>query len=244
MNVRSIKYTLPVSSPLLNGFQDSMRRHYVDDFCHRHCQSFAKQALVLDVGGNKKSKRGRFNINQFSDNIIYLNYSPKYSPDLLADACALPFLDNSFDSIICTELLEHVRNPCVVLAEILRVLKPGGLALLTVPFMFPVHSDPNDYGRYTDQYWGENLLDIGFCQITIEWQGGCWGVLVDILRGFFIEIEQEYSGVKQKIANWLFVHCQKWVKIRATYFDSRSEKKTFFLKGCTTGFGIMCYKKR
>lgn len=243
MDSETIKYTLPISSPLLNDYRDSMRRHYVDDFYQRHWAIFENSKLILDLGGNKQSKRGSFNVDEFSNKVIYLNYTPTSRPDLLADACSLPFQEKAFDCIICAELLEHIKNPHEVLKEMWRVLMPGGIVLLTAPFMFPVHPDPNDYGRYTDQYWQEILSDNNFCNISIEWQGGCWCVLLDILRGFFFEMEERYFGIKQKIANWCFTYCQSWLKRKAIRLDEGFNKRTFFLKGCTTGFGVKCYKK-
>ncbi len=68
--------------------------------------------------------------------------------DLAADAAALPFTAASCDTVLCTEVLEHVRKPAAVVAEIARVLRPGGVAIVTVPFVYPVH-DRHDYQRFT-----------------------------------------------------------------------------------------------
>ena len=68
--------------------------------------------------------------------------------DLCGDAARLPIADDSVDTVLCTEVLEHVPHPDLVFCEIARVLKPGGLLLLTAPFVFPVH-DPHDYLRFT-----------------------------------------------------------------------------------------------
>lgn len=54
-----------------------------------------------------------------------------------ADATQLPFADHSFDKIICSEVLEHIPNYQGVLAEIERILKPGGLLAITVPRAWP-----------------------------------------------------------------------------------------------------------
>jgi len=56
----------------------------------------------------------------------------------LADACV--------DTVTCNAVIEHVRNPDQVVAEMYRVLKPGGYAQLMVPFVFPYHAYPADYG--------------------------------------------------------------------------------------------------
>jgi len=60
-----------------------------------------------------------------------------------------PFQDDYFDSVICTQVLEHVDNLDKVLGEITRVLKPGGLCIVTVPFVYNEHSSPDDYRRFS-----------------------------------------------------------------------------------------------
>lgn len=60
--------------------------------------------------------------------------------------------DNSFDAVLCTEVLEHAIDPDLVLDEIWRVLKPNGVAMITCPFIYGVHGEPNDFRRYT--YFG------------------------------------------------------------------------------------------
>lgn len=70
-------------------------------------------------------------------------------PDIFADASRLPLADASIDTVLLLEVLEHLRYPAQALAEITRVLRPGGRLLLTVPFLYPVHDAPHDYQRYT-----------------------------------------------------------------------------------------------
>jgi SAM-dependent methyltransferase len=63
------------------------------------------------------------------------------------DAARLPVRDASVDTVLCTEVLEHLERPEAVASEIARVLRPGGTALITAPFMFPIH-DTRDYTRF------------------------------------------------------------------------------------------------
>jgi SAM-dependent methyltransferase len=64
---------------------------------------------------------------------------------------ALDLPDASFDVVLCTQVLEHVRHPQKALGEIARVLKPGGYVLLTTHGVYPHHPDPGDYWRWTQQ---------------------------------------------------------------------------------------------
>ncbi|TRZ49950.1 class I SAM-dependent methyltransferase [bacterium] len=80
----------------------------------------------------------------------------------------MPFAENSFDAIICSELLEHVPSPASVLHEAYRTLRPGGTLFICVPFMYQIHGDPYDFGRYTDYYWSVTLGTIGYQNFLIE----------------------------------------------------------------------------
>jgi SAM-dependent methyltransferase len=71
-------------------------------------------------------------------------------PDVFADGARLPFFDNAFDGVVCLEVIEHVPDPAIVIAEIARVLRPGGRVWLSMPFLYPVHDAPFDFQRYTE----------------------------------------------------------------------------------------------
>lgn len=62
---------------------------------------------------------------------------------------AMPFADDSFDTILCNAVLEHVSSVDAVMAELARVLRRGGHAILAIPFLQPFHPCPGDYRRYT-----------------------------------------------------------------------------------------------
>lgn len=70
-------------------------------------------------------------------------------PSVFADASRLPFLDESMDTIVMLEVLEHLRSPNEAMREIARVLRPGGRLLLSMPFLYPIHDAPYDYQRLT-----------------------------------------------------------------------------------------------
>lgn len=65
------------------------------------------------------------------------------------DGKVIPFADRSFDALLCTEVLEHVADPTDLVREMRRVLRPGGLAIITVPWSARFHYKPLDYYRYT-----------------------------------------------------------------------------------------------
>jgi SAM-dependent methyltransferase len=77
--------------------------------------------------------------------------------DQFYDGMTFPFRDGEFDSVISSQVFEHVFEPDAHLEEVQRVLKPGGLFLLTVPFVWDEHEQPVDFARYTS-YGLEHLL--------------------------------------------------------------------------------------
>lgn len=70
-------------------------------------------------------------------------------PQVFADGARLPFGAATFDTVLLLEVLEHVAEAEQVLAEISRVLRPEGVLLISMPFLYPLHDAPHDYRRYT-----------------------------------------------------------------------------------------------
>lgn len=91
--------------------------------------------------------------------------------DVYYDGHTLPFEDDTFDSSLATEVLEHIFNPDEILSEINRVLKPEGLLLITCPFFWPEHEQPWDYARYTS-FGIKHLLEINGFEIVSQEKTG------------------------------------------------------------------------
>jgi ubiquinone/menaquinone biosynthesis C-methylase UbiE len=84
----------------------------------------------------------------------------------LFDGTNIPFDDNSFDNILCTEVIEHAMDPEKLVNEMHRVLKPGGLLVLTVPFSARVHHAPHDYHRFTRYRLAQMVSRFGKSEIA------------------------------------------------------------------------------
>lgn len=80
----------------------------------------------------------------------------------------IPVEANQFDVILCMAVMEHVENPEEVVPELLRVLKPGGILVLEVPFLQPEHKVPTDFQRYTKDGLARLVSHHGFKVISIR----------------------------------------------------------------------------
>lgn len=90
--------------------------------------------------------------------------------DVAADAECLPFGDGVFQRVECDAVLEHVKDPALVINEIRRVLLPGGYAHLVTPFCHPFHEYPKDYRRFTPD--GLRQLACGLEVVAEGWRTG------------------------------------------------------------------------
>lgn len=99
-----------------------------------------REPLVLNVGG------GPYRV---SEGEITLNIGPFPGVDLVADGQRIPVADATFDAVFSLAVLEHVPDAPRVVAEMLRVLKPGGWLYSEVPFIWFFHGYPSDFQRYT-----------------------------------------------------------------------------------------------
>jgi ubiquinone/menaquinone biosynthesis C-methylase UbiE len=78
--------------------------------------------------------------------------------DIVSDITNIPEPDGSFDAILCSEVLEHIPQPSAALDEFQRLLKPGGVLILTAPFASLVHFAPYHFCTGFSRYWYEHHL--------------------------------------------------------------------------------------
>lgn len=110
---------------------------------------------VLDIG----SSYGSWAKETFSESAQVTTIDMRPGSDVIGDVMSMPFKDSSFDCVFCFETIEHVKNPFIAIAEIKRILKPGGVFIGSTPFMHELHGeDYGDYWRPTRQAW-ELLLE-------------------------------------------------------------------------------------
>lgn len=120
--------------------------------------------------------------------------------DIVSDIISIPEPSESFDAVMCVEVLEHLPDPISALKELTRLLKPGGVLVLTAPFNSLTHFSPyffyTGFSRYFYEHWLENL---GFSIQDIQPNGNYFEYLGQELRRV-PEVSTQYS---KAVPNWL-----------------------------------------
>jgi SAM-dependent methyltransferase len=111
----------------------------------------------------------------------------------------MPFADGSIDVVLCTQVLEHIKQPGAVIAEIWRILKPGATLLLSVPGIFPQHGYPGDYWRYMPQ--GLEWLLRDFERVDVRAEAGTLSSVFLVLN-MYLFMFSAWSSLFQKLLSW------------------------------------------
>jgi SAM-dependent methyltransferase len=153
-----ITYTQPTFTRL-HSF-DAVKNHLTPDIC------------VLDIGSPKRA------FADMCQHYVMMDIEKDNKPDVLGDAHSLPFKDETFDLVIANSVLEHFHEPWNAISEIHRILKKGGVIILSTPFFHRYHSAPNDYYRFTKD--GLRYLLSEFEIQTLVANGGIFSSMVHL----------------------------------------------------------------
>jgi SAM-dependent methyltransferase len=142
----------------------------------------------LDLGGGARKLHPR---------LINLDIADLPEADIVAPAGRMPFRDATLALVVAQEVFEHLPDPHATLAEILRVLRPGGVLYLQTPWMLGWHSGPRDFWRFSregmaalfDDRWQVETVapslghGSGFYRVAVEY---CAITASAIWRGFYL----------------------------------------------------------
>jgi SAM-dependent methyltransferase len=127
--------------------------------------------IVIDVGcGNKP----------YLDLFVgceYVGVDRSYDdaePDMIGDAASIPLDDCYADIVFSTQVIEHVPDHQAMLDECYRILKPSGTIILTGPFYWPLHEEPNDFFRFSKHGFEKIFIKSGFQSIDVVPDSGDW----------------------------------------------------------------------
>lgn len=190
------------------------------------------QGFVLDLGGKRENKRGTFIPPEKQAKVWwYLNLDLSTKPNIYSDVTQTPLLEKTMDCVVCTEVLEHLPNPQACADEIHRLLRDGGLVFASTPFFYPVHADPYDFQRFTED--GLRHLFRNFSSVEVYRMGGYAGVL-----GLVVELGilgMERNSFRLRFLRWAMKWISRWlIKTDLAAFG----KETPWLQRFTTGYFV------
>ena len=135
-------------------------------------------AVVLDLGAGEAELRARLQHARYiaiDRGIGHAGWD--YSKlDAVADGLAVPLADGSCDLVVSKQVLEHMTEPARAIAEIARVLKPGGRVLLSTNQAWPQHQKPFDFFRFTSYGLRYLFEQAGLEIVRMEAMGGAFSV--------------------------------------------------------------------
>lgn len=147
---------------------------------------------LLDIGCGNKPYKSLFNnvINEYIGCDIV--QSSRNCVDVICPSDKLSFEEGVFDTVLSTQVIEHVENPAALLGEAFRVLKKDGVIIVSGPFFWHLHEEPYDFFRFT-KYGFETLFkNAGFKIVEIKPSGGKWTTIAQLFLNVI------YSSFKRK----------------------------------------------
>ena len=210
------------------GMQNKADR---DTWLRETLSNITDDSRILDAGA------GELQYKQFCTHLEYVSqdfaqYTGKNSDvglqknawdqtqlDIISDITQIPEPDASFDAVMCIEVLEHVPYPIDALRELSRLLKSGGILILTAPFCSLTHYAPyfyqTGYSRYFYEYWLEQL---GYEILDMQWNGNYFDYLSQELH--------RLPSVGEKYANGsinFLEHIATKIVLRALFRFSKND---------------------
>lgn len=161
-------------------------RSYVSAYREFFFRAFADwlTGRVLDLGaGGTETAHSYRGYSDAVDEYVAVDRNRAPGLDAVCDGARLPFRDDAFATVVLSALLEHIPPSVVgdVLAEVRRVLRPGGHVLAHLPFLYPLHAEPHDYVRPTPSGLRDLFDAAGFSDVDVYRGGGYAEVLLQTL---------------------------------------------------------------
>ena len=181
---------------------------------------------VLDVGCGCKPYRA-----WFGDVSEYVGLGVTLGPQvdvLIADGEPWPLPDNNYDTVFSTQVIEHVGNLELTLAQMSRVLKKGGTIILSFPFLYNVHGAPYDHRRFT--HYGAEKLFPNYEIVHLETQGGIGSTLVILFLNWIDTVLSSTDVTKLLKGAFLpfFITLSLVMNLFGLAFDQLDRTKRFY----------------
>ena len=208
---------------LYQGIRDRIDRRF--DARKEYETRIASMDVVLDIGGRNRHSISHRHLTELSTNpttqIVSTDIVADYGPDIVDNICDSKLDSDSFDSVNCVSILEHVRDYQAAIGHIHRILKPGGEAFFYVPFFWGFH-DQTDHHRFTFAEVDRMTGDFSDRKIMLPDGNGYGGVMWLLLTFFQIAKFPTLWHWLSKISNALLVIPLTLSYAYARWFGSKS----------------------
>ncbi len=161
--------------------------------------------LVLDAGAGRSPYRGLFKHAHY-EAADFAQLGTRYAPlDYVCDLTDIPVADERYDRVLLTQVLEHMPDPATVIAELYRVLKPGGRLFCSAPLFYNEHQVPYDFFRYTRFGLRRLFQDAGFEIVRLRWLEGYFGTLAYQFAMMGRQLPVRWSQLRHYGLGWRLV---------------------------------------
>ena len=193
-------------------------------YCLTQTKTFAC-GRILDVGCGRKPYQTFFPHTEYIG-IDWPHNLHDSRPEAYADAQYVPFAAATFDTVICTEVIEHLPDPSLAIRNIACILRPGGHLILSAPFVHVLHEEPFDFFRFTPIGLQHLVKGAGFEVVNTWARGGVLSVLVSLwgrylmgfLRRFLNRLPRRFESLfvtplirwPQRLAAYWLINHRRW----------------------------------
>lgn len=157
-----------------------------------------------------------------------------YFPDTYLATHKLPFADNSFDHAVSFQVLEHHPEPEKLIAEMARIVKPGGQLIISAPFIWSIHEAPHDYYRFT-HFALVRMFNKYECTVQyVQKQGSICSLIITLLTDYSIDLASK--NMLLRLAAYAAYPFLLIAAYACVILDQLFPSDTLFLNYVITGF--------
>jgi SAM-dependent methyltransferase len=148
------------------------------------------------------------------------HYGSATKADLYADCTDTGLESGGFDTLLSTQVMEHIYETHVFIKECHRLLKIGGVGIFTVPFVWEVHAEPFDYYRFTRHSLEKIFEEHGFVVEKIEPVGGVYATIIQmkIVSLYYRPVDNKLYRMFRRMRNELLIPLQNYMALRLDRF--------------------------
>lgn len=166
----------------------------------------------------------------------------------VCDLSAIPVEDERFDAVLFNQVMEHLSAPALVLLELSRVLKPGGMMICTAPLFYEEHEQPFDFYRYTQFGWRHLLSEAGYEILELKWLEGYFGTVAYQLKSAAKYLPTQPGRIAPGLLGWASLPVVLGSKLLfgalATLFYVLDERSKFTERGFPKNYVVIARKPK